>query len=98
MPTAETDFIAEALVLHKHNIKTAKYVFNDPWTSKAKCTLVVADCSGIKFKVIQGGKLVVSRQVASEENLILSTSYKLFCKLKIPQSIQIIPKRKHDLD
>lgn len=96
--TTLVNFSAEALVAHKNNIKTGRYRFTDPNDSGCKCTLGIFDCSGIKFSVTQGTKTVVSKEAASEENLILSTAYNLTCRLRIPKNVSLLPTKKNSLD
>ena len=87
------DFTADALVLQKNRIKNGRYRFKNPSNRRDTCTLDIADCSGIEFSVVQGEKTVVSRKVAKKENLILTTSYRLSCRLKIPNDAKLIPKQ-----
>jgi hypothetical protein len=91
------NFIAEAVVANKNNIKTGEYEFNDPEDSNNKCIIDIFFCSGIEL-IPQGSKTLPSKKAGSKDNFTLAMGYKLSCQIKIPNDIQLFPTKNNALN
>lgn len=91
--TTKVKFIANALILHKTYIKTGRYRFKDPSNRSQFVIVEVAKSGGITLNIGDA-----SKSLASEENLLLSTTYQLTCYVNISTEINLFPTKQNKED
>jgi hypothetical protein len=86
-------FIADTIVLHKTYIKNGIYEYKDPTDSNQIIILEIDNPRGINLKMDRKITLL-----ASDENLFLSTFYRLSCNVFISDKINLFPSLKNNID